>query len=342
MKMKVLSIVNQKGGCGKTIISVNLAAALSRKQKKTLLIDLDPQAHASFSLQKRSPITITDVLEGFSPEKNYSPQDFTVTVAENFYLLSSTIGLASLDHKMGLRKDRLHVLSGFLKAIAMYFDYVILDCPPNLGLLTLNALEASNYSVIPINICEFSLKGVEILKDIFVMLKEFEGRTPTPFYILTQVDTRSKFARDFLERAEKQFSNMLLKTKIRLNIHLRAAAFDGKNIFEYKPDSRGAEDFTLLADEINNLTGQTTWASLFLRGKNLEEVYVIGDFTNWQKQDKYKLNRTSEDLWSINLPLEKGNYRYKFLSGESWLPDPYNKIKERDPFGGINSVLVVE
>ena len=340
--MKIISIVNQKGGCGKTITAVNLSAGLSKKGFKVLLIDLDPQAHATFALRKSSNLTITDILEKISHDEPLPQEELYQSVSENFYFIGSRIGLASLEHKFSQREDRLDILSSFLNIVSSNFDYCILDCPPNLGLLTLNALGASTYCLIPFNLCDFSLRGIEILKDIIIMLKEFKGKTPICFYLLSQLDRRSRFACEFTEKVKKRLGSLLLNTMIRTNITLKEAASFGKNIFEYNSDSRGAMDFAALAEEIINTTSNTTWAQLFLKGDAFGEVYAIGDFNNWQKEEKYKLRKVGDDIWSLNIPLEKGKYRYKFLAGNAWIADPHNKLVEDDSFGGKNSLIIID
>ncbi|MDD5583436.1 MAG: AAA family ATPase [Candidatus Omnitrophica bacterium] len=340
--MKIISIVNQKGGCGKTITAVNCAAALHKKGYKVLLVDCDPQAHATFSLRKESRVYITDILEAIAGNQELPSEGLLTQVADNFYLVPSRIGLASLEHKLSVRDDKLQILSSFLSKVSANFDYCLLDCPPNLGVLTLNALEASRYSLVPLMACDFSLRGIEILKDILIMLKEYKGSHPIPFYLLTQVDKRYNFSKEFSEKVKKQLGNLLLKSTIRINISLREAASAGKTIFEYKADSRGAEDFLALATELEKITSQSKWTSLFLRGDKFSEVYLVGDFNNWKRDERYRLNKVGEDIWSINVPLETGKYRYKFVAGDSWFNDPHNALAEDDAFGGKNSLLVIE
>jgi chromosome partitioning protein len=340
--MKIISVVNQKGGCGKTITAVNLSSALSKKGFKVLLIDLDPQAHATFALRKESTFSIIDILEKVWRNESLSEDQMYTAVSENFYFTPSRIGLAALEHKLAERNDKLDILSGFLKQVSSNFDYCLLDCPPNLGIITLNALSASNYSIIPLSTCDFSLRGIEILKDIIIMLKEFKDKSPTPFYLLNQLDKRYKFSWQFEEKVKNKLGNMLLATVIRTNVHLKEAASNGKTIFDYKPDSRGAEDFMSLANEISGITSNVNWTTLFLKGASLENVYVVGDFNSWQKEEKYRLRKVGEDIWSINIPLEKGKYRYKFVTGETWIADPHNKLAEDDSFGGKNSLIYVE
>jgi chromosome partitioning protein len=343
--MKIISIVNQKGGCGKTVVATNLATALSKKSYQVLLIDLDPQGHSTFSLRGKVKFTIADILERISQRQNLPQyEEISISIMDKLHLIPSSLGLASLEYKLSSHPEKLSLLSSFLKNEKGInnFDYIILDCPPNLGILTLNALIASNYSIIPLLACELSIKGIEMLKNIFIMIKEFKGTCPAPFYLINQVDRRTKFCREFIEKTRNQLGNLLLNTIIRTNIHIREAIYHGESIFNYKPKSRGAKDFMDLAEEIEKLTTNLTWASLFLKGKDFEEVYVVGDFNDWRKEENYKLKRIGTDIWGINLPLEKGKYRYKFLTQEKWLTDPHNKLTEDDPFGGKNSLLFVE
>ena len=340
--MKVMSVINQKGGCGKTISAVNLAAGLSKKDHKVVLIDLDPQGHATFALGSQPTMTIADVLEKFVEGKTIPADDMLNAVSKNFSLIGSSIGLASLEHKLSLHQDKLRILSFFIADRLSEFDYVIIDCPPNLGVLTLNALMASSYSLVPLMACDFSLRGMEILKNILIMVKEFDNSCPTSFFMLNQVENRSRFSREFIGKVKERFGKLLLNSMIRTNVHLREAASRGKNIFDYMPKSRGAEDFSALTKEIETITSKQNWASLFLKGRDLSDVYVVGDFNNWKKTEDYKLNQVGSDLWSINLSLEKGTYRYKFVVQNKWFPDPYNKLTESDHFGGRNSLIITK
>ncbi|MBU1122614.1 MAG: AAA family ATPase [Candidatus Omnitrophica bacterium] len=340
--MKIISVANQKGGCGKTITAVNLSAALSKKGHKVLLIDFDPQAHATFALGGKSNFTITDILEKIHNKEVPDFNEAITPISDNFYFIGASIGLIALEHHLALSKNKLTFLSSALKGLPSNYDYCILDCPPNLGVLTLNALNASAYCLTPISICDFSLHGLKILKNIFIMLKEFNNRMPTPLYLLNQLDKRSRFSKDFIERAKSTLGDFLLNTSIRTNIHLREAAAAGKDIINHKPASRGAEDFMNLAREVENITTSTSWTTIFLKDKKFQDVHVVGDFTNWEKDDQYKLKKISKDIWSIKIPLGKGKYRYKFVEGKEWFTDPHNSLTENDSFGGRNSLLYVE
>lgn len=338
--MEIISIVNQKGGCGKTITAINLSAGLSKKNHKVLLIDLDPQGNATFSLGGKTGLTITDILEQTFQGKTPPQKEICIPVSKTLSLIPSSIGLASMEHKLSSHPDKLQFVSSLIKNQLADFDYIILDCPPSLGILTLNALIASTYSLVPLMACGFSLNGMETLKNILIMVKEFKGRSPIPFFLLNQIEYRSNFSRNFISKIKNQLGALVLSTAIRSNVHIREAASNGKNIFDYKPNSRGAEDFMNLTEEIEKTTSKTTWTSFFLKRKDLNEVYIVGDFNNWKKESNYRLKKIGNDIWTINVLLEKGKYRYKFFAENEWFSDPYNKLAESDHFGGKNSLIV--
>jgi hypothetical protein len=173
------------------------------------------------------------------------------------------------------------------------------------------------------------------------MLKEYNGSSPAPFYLLNNIDMRSRFSRQMFDSIKSQLGTLLLNTVIRSNIALREAASQGKTIFEFNCESRGAEDFTSLGHEVEKITSNSGWASLFLKGKELSDVYVVGDFNNWQKDEQYKLRKAGDDTWALNIPLEKGQYRYKFVAQDTWFADPLNKMQEDDSFGGKHSILMI-
>ena len=225
--------------------------------------------------------------------------------------------------------------------IDSHFDYCIIDCPPNLGILTLNALVASSYAIVPVGICELSLKGVENLQNIFSILYEHRKNTPFVLYLMTQLDRRFKYTQSFLEKAQGQFKDKLLLTMIRTNIHLREATALGKSIFEYRRDSRGAEDYAQLAGEIEAIMKKASLIELNFKGRSLNEVYVVGEFNDWQKHKDYQLKKVDNETWSITVALKKGTYRYKFVVDDSWINDPGNSLQENDAFGGKNSILFV-
>jgi len=339
--MKVISLVNQKGGCGKTTTAVNLAYALSLKGKKTLLVDLDPQAHATFALGIEPQATITDVFEDYVNSGAFNLDQRIIERNNNFYVLPSSIGLSAMEQALANRSDKIEILNQFTKQIQNLFDYCIIDCPPNLGILTLNALSISDTAIAPIGICELSLKGVDNLKSIISLLAGYKGKTPSLFYLVTQFDKRYRFSQEFLKNLKKQHGSETLKTMIRTNISLREATACGLCCAEYKKNARGTQDYYQLACEIESLTKKVSWVKIYFKGVADKNVYITGEFANWAKNDNYKLKKIDSDTWVINLPFPKGEYRYKFIVDGKWISDPNNKKVESDSYGGTNSIFVV-
>lgn len=339
--MITIAITNQKGGCGKTITAVNLSWALNILGYKVLLIDLDPQAHATFSLNIHTQNFITDMLEHWiQNRKEINPYEFIQQRGENLWVIPSSIGLSAIEHKLNSQDNKLDAVNTLLKKI-QGFNFCIIDCPPNLGVLTLNALVSSKYIIVPLGMCDFSLRGTQVLNNIFQMLKEHKGINPEIVYLLTQFDRRSRFSQTFVEKIRSNLSGSLLNTVIRTNITLRESASLGKSIFEYNPKARGAYDYKNLAEEIIALTQKDTkMVELTLSG-NYSTVYLVGDFNNWQINEAYRLKKDKNERWKIQIPLKKGIYKYKFVADNRWLHDPQNQNTEEDPFGGKNSVLNV-
>lgn len=339
--MNVFSIINQKGGCGKTTTAVNFAHALSKKGGRTLLIDFDPQAHTTFSLGIKTTQGICELLEESSQTTTPSMESYLIQRDENFFVIPSTIGLSALEHKFGAREDKLLILYKLFSQNKFQFDYCIIDCPPNLGMLALNALFASTHVIVPMMTCDLSLKGLEILNEVFAMTSSLQPTPLSLYYLLTQYDRRFRYSLAFFEKARASLKAQLLSTIIRTNISLREASSLGKTIFEYKPHARGADDYSQLAHEVWNLTQDAGWARFFLKGDNLKNVYVIGDFNSWNKNERHKMKKVNIHTWAVTIPLKKGKYGYKFFVNEQWLNDPHNTLQEDDSFGGKNSIVYV-
>lgn len=341
--MKVISLVNQKGGCGKTTTAVNLAHAISRKAWRVLLIDLDPQAHATFCLGVKAQRSITDLLESLINKELVNLSDSLTLRDDNFFVLASSMGLSAMESMLVEQTDKLEILTKLL-ALAQKnesFDYCIIDCPPNLGPLTLNAIVASSAAIVPVGICELSLKGVENLNNILNILVARRRIIPAIYYLITQLDKRLRFSDNFVTKCRERFGAGLLSTMIRTNVHLREAAACGKSIYEYKKDSRGALDYQQLAEEIERSIAPASPIQFSLKDDLFNEVFVVGEFNNWRKNKNYQLKKTDQQTWGIALPLQRGTYRYKFIVDDRWVHDSSNSLVENDDFGGRNSILFV-
>ncbi len=339
--MNVFSILNQKGGCGKTTTAVNLAHALSKKGYRTLLIDFDPQAHTTYSLGIENVRGACEFLEAYARTGALGIDEFIVKRDENLFVLPSSVGLSALEQKLSNRPDKLFIAYKLFSANKSQYDYCIIDCPPNLGMLALNAVFASDHVIIPLMTCTLSYKGLEVLNKVLEMTAGLHPNKLSLLYLLTQYDRRFRYSLDFYDKLRSSLSTKLMRTVIRTNISLREAAAEGKTIYEYKPKARGAQDYTKLAEELMSLDAEQGWARFFLKGEQFKDVYVVGDFNNWTKNDQFKMKKIEPQTWAINLPLKKGKYNYKFLANEKWFNDPYNLYQEDDSFGGKNSVIQI-
>ena len=341
--MKIMAVANQKGGCGKTTTAVNIASALARMGKKTLFIDTDPQTHATsaWGIESQKNIGTTNIFSAYLEEKELDLKKIIIKRSDFLDIIPSNVSLVTIEqHK---NENKLDILFKFLKYHNFSYDYVIIDCAPNLGILTINALMASDYILSPIEMSTFSLHGLDYMREIINMVGNFKGHYPLSFFLITQFDKRSNFAKEFLKNAKEKLGIYLLNTVIRNNVYLREAAAKGKSIFEHNPKSNGAIDYEKAVNELLNNIKNISWAEFTVETKNVNEIYVVGDFTGWKKKNDFKLAKLSDDFWFLRLPLKKGQYRYKFVTeNNKWFNDIKNPHYEKDNFGGYNSILYIE
>jgi chromosome partitioning protein len=242
---KVISISNHKGGVGKTTSAINIGAGLNRLGKKILLIDLDPQANLSQSLglidQKR---TIYGALKG---EYNLQP----VEVLKGLDVIPSTLDLSGAEIELSGEAGREYILRELLEPIRKKYDYIVIDSPPSLGLLTINALTASDIVLLPLQAQYLAVQGlVKLLEVIEKIQKRLNKELKVGGVFITQYDSRKVLNRDVVATIEKMFPKDLYKAKIRDNVALAEAPAQRLDIFRYNPKSYGAEDYLSLCKEI--------------------------------------------------------------------------------------------
>jgi len=243
--MRKIALVNQKGGVGKTTTAVNLSAALAKLDRRVLLIDLDPQSNATISLgiaAHQLKNTTYALLNGgpFEPLK----------LSDNLHMIPSNIELAGAEMELTSVIGREIVLRDALAQVTQY-DFMILDCSPSLGLLSVNALTTAMEVMVPLQ-CEFlALHGISLLlKTVELVKKRLNPGLDITGVIPCMYDLRKGLARDVVTEIEKHFGNKVFKTKIRANVRLAEAPSHGLSIFDYAPESNGAEDYLALGREI--------------------------------------------------------------------------------------------
>jgi chromosome partitioning protein len=248
--MRVIAIVNQKGGSGKTTTTVNLGACLARSGKSVLLIDLDPQAHSTIHLGIKPhelEATIYDVLV----QSTSAQKSLTKTAVEGLVVLPANIDLSGAELELAGVVGRERCLRQGIREFSGAYDFILMDCPPSLGLLTLNALTAAKEVIVPIQAEFFALEGMgKLLNTVKIVRERLDHQVEITGVVLTHYDHRKNICRDVAEKVDEYFTGKVFKTRIRDNVKLAEAPSFGQDIVGYEPSCYGAQDYLALAEEI--------------------------------------------------------------------------------------------
>lgn len=374
--MKIISVANQKGGCGKTTTAINLVSSLADNKKRVLLLDLDPQAHATLGLNRDDQYSIYNVISRITPRK-MNIKDIIQRVERRFDLIPSNVLLGTLEQELADEIGRETKLLDALKAIEDQYDYIIIDCPPSLGFLTVNALRASSQVIIPAETSRFSVQGVEHLMDIVHLIRERLNHPLEAKVLVTMFDSRLRHSFSVLDTMKSKFKDILFSTIIHVNVKLKESAVEGKTVLKYDKYSRGSKDYFSLAremitideggvfaqavvetkqeqqetlrgefsDKMKDLVAKETQKMICgvfsLNAPHAQSVYVAGSFNDWSISDAFRMKKDEQGRWSIRLPLNKGIYQYQFVVDGRWQSDPENECREPNGFGDMNSVVEV-
>lgn len=356
--MRVVALANQKGGCGKTTTAVNLAAALARLGQRVLLIDNDPQGHATlslglgehdFTLSTFDLYLTTDILV----------EDARVGIAPRLDLVPAGIELSAVEPRLAGVEGRELRLRDTLRRSSLPYDTILIDCPPAVGTLTFNALLTSGEVLVPLDTSAYSLQAAVKLGETLAVLRDRRGHEVVPRLLLVNVDLRSRYARSLRDELAQTHGDRLLQTVVSPTIRVREAAAAGKPILDHDPDCRAAQDFHDLAVELAELDVDLSvpaldhWTAL-LHGPEptaegvrfvaefprAREVRLTGTFNGWARQG-LSLYRREDGRWECLVPIEPGQHEYRYIVDGTWLPDPHNPQNQLNEFGGTNSLLLV-
>lgn len=251
--MRTIAIINQKGGCGKTTISINLASALAETGNKTLLVDMDPQSHCAVGLavpEEQIEQSVYDVLVSHSRGEPLRLSEILWKISTGFELAPASIDLAAFEQQMAGDSEKENCLKSVLSQISKDYDCVVIDCPPSVSLLTFNAIRAATDIIVPVETGYFSLHGLSKQLSTLSVLCDQRSQEVNVMVLASMYDIRTKMGREILGELRKHFSSKMFKSVVNFNTKLKEAASFGQPIGEYDPASRGHKDFQVLAEEL--------------------------------------------------------------------------------------------
>lgn len=251
--MKTIAIVNQKGGCGKTTVAVNLASALAGLGQRILLVDMDPQSHCAVGLavpEEQIEQSIYDVLISRSRNEPIKLTEILWQISDGLELAPASIDLSAFEQQMAGVAERECCLKDTLEDIKEEYDYTLIDCPPAVGLMTFNALRAATDVIVPVETGYFALHGLSKQLETLSVLCRRTNQDVNVKVLATMYDIRTKMAREILAELRNHFGDKMFDTVVTFNTKIKEASSFGQPISEYDPSSKGHKDFRSLSSEI--------------------------------------------------------------------------------------------
>lgn len=370
--MKIIAVANQKGGCGKTTTAINLAACLGKREQRVLLLDLDPQGHSSlgFGVFNEDARDLYDVFTG----EIKLEEIILANVFTGVDVVPATKMLAAAEHLPVRSDERDKQLEKHLAPIRGRYDYIVIDCPPSMGLLCLNGLAAADLVLIPIEMSLFGMHGIDRMYEVIRELRERHGREIPVRVLPTLVDSRTRLCRQFLHEIGERFADDVLSVMVQFTVRLKEAVRQGVPIIAYDPTSTVAVQYDRLANEMmstlednvaadsesevktrlnamrrafeearSRLAGHGGRQKVVLRFYDFagRDVKLAGSFNDW-RPDQDVITGTENGMVEKIVMLMPGTYQYRLVIDGIWQEDPSNPEQVPNYSGGFNSVLLVE
>ncbi len=279
--MRTIAVVNQKGGCGKTTVSINLASALAEVGQKTLLVDMDPQSHCAVGLavpEEQIEQSIYDVLISKSRNEPIKLTEILWRISDRLELAPASIDLSAFEQQMNGIAESESCLKNVLDEVKAEYNYTVIDCPPAVGLLTFNALRTATDVIVPVETGYFALHGLSKQLETLNILCERFSQQVDVWVLASMYDIRTKMAREVLAELRKHFADKMFGAIVNFNTKIKEAASFGQPISEYDPASRGQRDFRLLAEEvIDSETKQQRRQTISSLTDRLESISATAD-----------------------------------------------------------------
>ena len=326
-----------------------------------LLIDLDPQAHATLGLNIKSDLSIYNVLSKLTQKKS-SLEDIIQEVDSDFDIAPSGMILSTIEQELAGEIGREARLRDILNNFKGEYEYIIIDCPPNLGILTINAIRSSNEIIIPVEASRFSLEGIAQLTSIIELVRDRLSHDVESKVLVTNFDSRLRHSFTMLAKIKADFSAKLFDTIVHVNVKLKEAQNHGQHIFKFDKYCRGAKDYYSLSREIISRDTKPSGVAIDLREKMRElvrenlprlisidfavtapsakEVFLAGEFNEWKVNETSRMS-FNNGVWVKKVSLPLGKYRYRFVVDGKWVEDTSNPLKELNPYGEMDSLVEV-
>jgi len=360
--MRVVALVNQKGGCGKTTTAIHLASQSAALGLRTILVDLDPQGHSTLGFGLGPPArerSLAAVLRLSGLDESATPlRETLIEAGENLWIAPSGAELAELETELAGAPGGEERLAEHLAPLIGTMDRVVVDAPPSLGMLTLNALMAAHEALVPLTPGLFDLHGLARLSELTQLLAGHSRHEIRLRVVLNAYDGRTRFAREIRDELRRTFPGRVLETTIRASVRVREAAARGVPVDRLAPRASVARDFTALVAELERgaETGpplprpgavqglRVTRHGIYLTRNDVppEHVRLAGDFNDWVPDGGGVLEVYDDGSWTKFFPLDPGRYRYKLVVDGRWQTDPLNPRSEPNGFGSTNSVMEIE